>query len=302
MDVLRNGKSILDDVDLKSAYYYDYAGGNADKIRMTMLNTDGIDFIKGDIISADLDNGSKTGDLYLSFVQKRGTDLVIEALSTKPSANDSCIFMKDNITLHEIARSVASELDLTLSMHNIKDYLYVHKEQIYDSNLNFLFRICELEGILLKINSGRLIMINEKEAENAVPESAFSETDFEQEPEFSTKDVNLLASVQNTWRHENMLFRRKIYSGLSGKHLYTRYMCGSLDECERICKGILRKHNKNEFTASAILKYGDLCAGQTINLTTWDSFSGRYFISGISNDLMTGNQKLICRKPIAGDY
>lgn len=302
MDIFRNGKSILSDVDLKSAYYYDYAGGKADKIRMTMINTEGIDFVKGDILSVDLDNGSKTGDLYLSFVQKRGTDYIIEALSTKPSANDSCIFTKDNITLHEIARSVSSELGLTLSMHNIKDYLYTHKEQIYDSSLNFLFRICEMEGILLKINSGRLIMINEKEAENSDPEGTFLETDFEQNPEFSTKDANLLASVQNTWRHENMMFRRKIYSGLSGKHLYTRYMCGSLDECERICKGILRKYNKNEFTASALLGDGNLNAGQTIDIMTGDSFSGRYFISMISNDLMTGKQRLICRKPIAGDY
>lgn len=302
MDIFRNGKSILSDIDLKSAFYFDYVGGKADKIRMTMINTEGIDFAKGDIISADLDNGTKTGELYLSFVQKRGNNSVVEAVSTKPSVNDNGIFTKDNITLYEISRSVASELGLALSMHNIKDYLYVYKEQIYESNLSFLSQICEMEGILLKVNSGRLIMINEKEAENADPKDTFLETDFEQPPEFSTKDANILASVQNTWHYGKMMFRRRIYSGLSGKHLYTRYMCGSLDECERICRGILRKHNKNEFTASALLGDGNLNAGQTIDITTGDSFSGRYFISMISNDLMTGKQRLICRKPIAGDY
>lgn len=294
---------VTDKLDVTSCNYYDFAGGHADKMIISCKNVVGIELAKGQEIKAIGDNKISTGKMYINSITKKGTDYVLKALSTRTSTGNIEIFIKNRITFYELAKYVADYFGYELVMENIKDYLYAYKEQIYVNKLRFFARICELEGILLKIKDNKLILVHEKEAENAeLVVEEFQEEDFVSPPEFTTNDADLLSEVQNTYHYGNMLLRRTVHSGINGKRILTKYMCSNYDECERICKNILRKHNKNEFVGSGTLVGTALRATDNISISTDDVFSGRYFIYCCINDFVNERQRISFRKPIEGDY
>lgn len=301
MKLLWNEEDITQEIDITGLLYGDYAGGHADKVFLKCLNVNHLAFAKKDVLKVEKD-GINTGNLYISEISKKGDIYTMKALSTKTKQLDSNVFIKDRITLYELAEQAAKDLGCTLVMKEVQNQLYDYKEQILVDKIKFLTHICELEGILIKINHDRLILMNEKAVENMDSVLELEEEDFIQTPEFLTKDSGLLSCVENSYYYKNMHFQATVYSNRPGKKLVVRHMCDSMNECQRICKNIMRNANKNEFTGSGIILNQGLQAADNIMIHTDGIFAGKYFIFKVVHDLINETQKLYFRKPIEGDY
>lgn len=304
---------IIKDVDITASdqsiricKYTDYAGGHADALQIVFNDTFDLwrkwDLIKGDKIRTS-NNGIDTGDMYVSNIGMDTGCYSVKALSTQAKALNEGSGVRENIRLTEILREISSELGMQLKTYNITDQLYLYVERINQNPIAYLEQILMREGLLQKIYNNALIIYSEKALEQTKPNIPITIDDFITPPSFTTSDADILASVENVYRHEKGLIRSYASSGLNGKSKKLNFSVSSIGEGERFCKNILRYYNKYEFTGEGKLSELKITAGVTVNLEgDFSIWSGSNFVYEVTHDLLFDRQTIKFRKAIKGDY
>lgn len=288
--------------------YTDYAAGRCDVISMVFNDIDGDirsrQIEKGDTLQA-LAGNVDTGVMYISDIQYSGTTIYLKALSMPVSCFATKNYYWDHVGFKEMIEDVIAETDLELILlHPLEDVNYIDVTRIEESPINFIARRLMLEGFGVKVHDSKVIIYNEKLQENKPIEMQLAEDDFLLDPEYSTKDSELIAEVENCYKTpEGAFIDTVVRSGLEGRIQRENIAVTSLAESRRFSNGIMREANKYEFLASGKLNGLDRQAGQTVWLVDAPyKHDGLNYIYMVRCDLVAETQYIYMRKPIDGDY
>lgn len=204
----------------------------------------------------------------------------------------------ENINLKSLAQEFAKKYKLEL-MFLCKDLKFMHVEQQKETDLSFLQKIVNDEGLALKINFNKMII--------------FDEEDFEKRDVSRILDLKGREIKKNSWRirektkeiydvckvsivntetgeTEDVTYNKngeKIEipekSNLKILKLNTRSLSKNID---KFAKHQLRRANQKEITFSCII-IGDVSAmaGQTFKLINAGIFNGKYIMDKVTKSL-----------------
>ena len=229
-------------------------------------------------------------------------------------------------TLKTIAKDIAekNQLKLNWTSKDDPDPEYNQVDQTDESDLEFLRKLCKDAGMNLKVTDDSLIIYNERQLEQENPKIRFVRPKLPNPNPFPMIQMNVVnspaASVNSAGQLEIDRFlsykmtakTRDIYKAChlkykkgkdkevieatftdpnkeTGKTLEVNDQCETQTEAERIVKNKLRDKNKDEVTCSFSIP-GDLIyyAGQTIELSKFGHFDGKYIITKLSYRMGTG--------------
>ena len=285
--------------------YTDNAEGRCDVLWMEFIDKDNelLEAIKGDEIQA-YSGSIDTGVMYVSEIRRAGSKVAIKALSTAPGLKVAASGAWDSISFIELVQTIALETGLALKFLNSIDTQYETVTRFNMPPVQFLQSRLELEGFCVKVKDDTLIIYHEKTQEQKDYVQQLYDTDFMDDPEYSTSDAELAAVCINQYQTPKGLdIRTEIKSGLPGQTISMNIAVSTIGESERYCRGFLRKANKYEYIATGTLKGTSYEAGQSVYLIDAPgAHAGQNYIYRVTSDMVNDTQTLEMRKPIAGAY
>lgn len=297
--------------DLISFRYTDNASKNADDIEIHLKNEDGKWFNdwymeKGDLIQAEINtfNWKHEGDNQILpcgrfIVDEPECDgypntMTIKAISIPSNTNFTGTKKSrlwEGIRLSMIANDIAYNAGLEIFFDSSIDPYYEQQSQDDTSDMAFLSKLCEDEGLSFKVTDKKIVIFNEYE--------------YEQRPSIAVldrnssiiKSYNLKSSLSNTayagcrvkyydsnsGRTIDYLFSLNDDIDLSKDKIYEinniKFKISSVEEAKRLCRKKLRELNKKESSGS-ITVLGNILflGGSCIDLKNFGKFDGKYFI------------------------
>lgn len=202
----------------------------------------------------------------------------------------------ENISLLEIADEIAAANNMTCMFESAANPYYDRREQLQESDIVFLQRLCGDAGLSLKATAGMLVLFNAAEYEQrgvvrtfdrkagGILNYSFS-TSF-QDSNYDSCSVSYTDPLtQETYTGE---FSAPDASG-EGQVLQLNERVSSAAEAEELAKNRLRSKNKGEYSASLTIP-GDvsMAAGLTVALTGYGAFDGTYIIESAGHSVSSG--------------
>ena len=192
----------------------------------------------------------------------------------------------EKINLSAIASEIAGNNGMSCMFESADDPFYDRKEQMEESDITFLQRLCKDAGISLKVTANKIVL--------------FDELDYEQKGTVMTikkGEANVLGYSFSTSLHNSAFSSCHVSytdpktgktidytykpkdADKSGQVLEVNEKVKDKSEAQKLAKKRLRQKNKNEFKASFNLS-GDtrLVAGVTVETSGYGAFDGKYII------------------------
>jgi phage protein D len=287
--------------DVLSMSYTDNEDGQVDDISIILKNDDGKwsgDWTpkKGDFIDLSFKPINQIvlecGKFQVDGITCFGPPSVVEVTAVSvPVSSGIRRDLKSNAwektTLKDIATSIAklANLELLFLIDGDSNPYYAREDQMEESDLKFLHRLCQDEGLSLKVTDSQLIIFAQEMFEQKDPIATLTlGIDEIIRYSFSTQSTDLYKSCTCKYRvpkkRKSLSYTWVDPSVEEGSNLKIRKLVANLDEAKRKAKAALRLKNRYQNTGSLVL-VGDtrLVAGVTINLDGFGSFSGKYLIS-----------------------
>lgn len=205
----------------------------------------------------------------------------------------------EKIYLSAIANEIAGAAGLSCMFEAAADPFYIRKEQIQESDITFLQRLCKAAGISLKVTAKMIVLFDaaEYEAKAAVRQIERGKADV-QKWSFSTSvhdtaysqchvsytDPATGTTIEYTYTPRD--------SDKSGTVLEVNEKVSNREEARKLAMKRLRQKNKGEFKASFTLT-GDtrLVAGITVEVVGFGAFDGKYIIETASHSISRSGYK-----------
>ncbi|MCL2697562.1 MAG: contractile injection system protein, VgrG/Pvc8 family [Oscillospiraceae bacterium] len=193
----------------------------------------------------------------------------------------------ENIKLSAIAKEIAAKNNMDCMFISDFDPVYERREQVLESDISFLSRLCYNAGISLKVTSGIIVL--------------FDAAEFEKKP--AVRKIERGKADVKSWRFNastndaNYSRCRVSYTnpitGITIEYTYTprdsdpggitleiNEKVNSRNEARNLAMRRLRQKNKEAFSAAFTL-VGDvsLYAGVCVEVIGWGYFDGKYIIS-----------------------
>jgi hypothetical protein len=298
---------ITDKVDIRAGIYVDNAGGCADNLIMKFNNTfgnwDKWKPQKGDKIEVFKDSLS-SGTMYIDMLSKKDGILILEALSTPPSIKHKTNKTWENIRLYQIIESLKKPSALTFEPHDITNHFYNFFNQVNESELNALNRMCIREGYLLKIFNKKIIIYDEVKAEQAASIREFTSDNMKYEFKTVGEDIYSTCYISNM-TDDGELISNTFTPGIplkgSGEVLNISETLFNYAEAERFAKNLLRFKNKFEICGVIKTDFNSLVfGGNTINVTGTGMYDAKYFVHSVSHELHTNKMIVNVRGCLEG--
>lgn len=304
MEVTIRGESFGEEVE--ECLYEEYSSARCDALQMVLDDTGGrlkpLGLKKGEMIQAEELN-QKTGAMYISEIGYKKDNVIIRALSTDLTCFKEKNTYRESISFLEMVKEIEKETGYKLNLVNELDCMYIDITRNQLNPIRYLTKRLRLEGYQLRVYDNTLIIYDEKLQERKETVEDYKEEDFLTDPEYDTSDAHLIESVRNTYKYENYLIKTDVKSGLNGKNIDTSIAVTSIAESERFSYGLMREANKYEYLASGWVDGLERRTGESINLDiNLQGFLGKNYIYAIKHDFINDRQKIMMRKPIAGDY
>lgn len=216
----------------------------------------------------------------------------------------------EKTTLKDIASSIAklANLELLFLIDDDTNPYYEREDQMEESDLNFLHRLCQDEGISLKVTDQQLVIFEQEMFEDKEPIATITKgVDEIINYSFSKRSTDLYKSCTCKYRvpkkRKSLSYTWEDPSVDEGANLKIRKHVANLDEAKRKAKAALRLKNRNQVTGSLLL-VGDtrMVAGVTINIAGFGKYSGKYIISKATHSENSGGYtvSIEIRKVITG--
>lgn len=191
----------------------------------------------------------------------------------------------EQFKLSTIASEIASSNGMVLLYESKADPLYKRVEQMSESDICFLQRLCKNRGISLKVTAKMIVLFDAAEYEQkSAVRSIIRGTDDVLSASLGTKIVDTAYSecrVQYTDPDTQQTFEGAYTCPTTGtgQVLEINEAVSSNGEALELAQMRLREKNKNEFSASfTLVGDADLVAGLTVNVGGYGAFDGKYII------------------------
>ena len=305
INIIYQGADITTDIApyLLSFSFGDNSGGKADDLSITLQDAAGIwltDWMpaKGDTISASIiaTEGSNTLSLpcgsfsidqidYSSPPSTFSIKAVSASVKKKPvQQKKSSIW--ENVLLPQVITDIAAKNSLAPELYSVPPKFIEHLDQIEQSDLEFLQKLCADYGLAVKVQESKLVVYDIAEYEAKAPALNIAQGD---ERLLSVRFTSKTAQVYRKARvryHDPV--KDELYDAEfededeegSERELEINERVESQAEAERVAEQRLTTANRKEITGSVTLK-GDvnLAAGLTVSLSGFGMFSGKHFIN-----------------------
>ncbi|ECJ5870354.1 late control D family protein [Salmonella enterica subsp. salamae] len=311
-DVIYQNMDITADMqpDILSISYTDNEDGQVDDIAITLKNDDGKwsgDWSpeKGDFIRLVFKPFNQIalecGSFQVDGITSSGPPSVVEVSAVSvPVAAGVRRDLKSNAwektTLRDIATSIAklANLELMFLIDEGSNPYYEREDQMEESDLKFLHRLCQDEGVSLKVTDSQLVIFAQEMFEEKEPIATLTlGVDEIIRYSFSAQSSDLYKSCTCKYRvpkkRKSLAYTWEDPSVEDGANLKIRKLVANLDEAKRKAKAALRLKNRYQNTGSLVLP-GDtrLIAGVTLNLAGFGKFSGKYLVSKATHTISNG--------------
>lgn len=306
VEIFADGENVSADLSpyLKSITYTDNSGGESDTSEIELRDDERLfisDWLpkRGLNVSITLYRENWTGDNRIDSLPLGSFELDEVTLSYPPSiariklnsiAQSSGLRQRDesqsweDCTLSQIARDVATKANVKLVYEAVNDPTIKRAERSEVSALKFLEKLCNDNGLALKVTDQTLIIFDETKLESQAPVAKLIR-DATTITRFSAT-----ATLQEIYKRAEVKYshgqKSELISGSfddpnksEGKVLKINQRVESQAEAETLAKKSLRDKNKKEVTVR-LTTVGDfrLLAGNVVELVDHGLFSGRYLI------------------------
>ncbi len=215
----------------------------------------------------------------------------------------------EKIKLSAIANEIAKASGMKCMFESDYDPLYSRVEQVQESDIVFLQRLCKNAGISLKVTAKIIVLFNAAAFEQKDPVrkiikgssdvlnyrfgTNFNDTAYSS-CHVSYTDPATKKTIDYTYKPEK--------SDGSGQVLEVNERATTKEEARQLAIKRLRQKNKAEFTAEFTLVGDlDLVAGVTVEVVGYGVFDGKYIIETASHKLTDGyNVTLKLRRVLEG--
>jgi phage protein D len=205
----------------------------------------------------------------------------------------------EQIKLSAIANEIAGKNGLSCMFESSTDPFYTRKEQMQESDITFLQRLCKAAGISLKVTAKMIVLFDEAEYEAkgaafAVKKGAanverWSFSTSLHDAAYGSCHVSYTDPATGTTIEYTYTPRD---TDKSAQVLEVNEKVSSREEARQLAMKRLRQKNKEEFKASFTLA-GDvgLVAGVTVTVTGYGAFDGKYIIETASHSVSRSGYK-----------
>lgn len=216
----------------------------------------------------------------------------------------------EQYTLSGIAKEIAEANGFTCMFESVSDPFYQRKEQMQESDIAFLQRICKAAGISLKVTAKIIVLFDaaayeQKDAVRIIQRGkadvgSYSFSTSLHDTAYSKCHVSYTNPATGT-TIEYTYTPRDV--DRSGQTLEINEKVSNREEARQLAMKRLRQKNKGEFKASFKLA-GDarLVAGVTVQVVGYGAFDGKYIIETATHSLSRSGYKtdLTLRRVLEG--
>lgn len=205
----------------------------------------------------------------------------------------------EQIDLAAIANEIAGANGLTCMFESAFNPFYTRKEQMQESDITFLQRLCKNAGISLKVTARMIVLFDaaayeQKDAvrtirRGAADVSRYSFSTSLHDASYSSCHVSYTDPATKTTIEYTYTPRD---ADKSGQVLEVNEKVSSREEARQLAMKRLRQKNKGEFKASFNLA-GDarLVAGITVTVSGYGAFDGKYIIETATHSVSRSGYK-----------
>jgi phage protein D len=215
----------------------------------------------------------------------------------------------EKIKLSAIANEIAAASGLKCMFESDYDPLYSRVEQVQESDIVFLQRLCKNAGISLKATARIIVLFDaaayeQKDAVRSIIKGSSDVLSYRFGTKFNDTaysschvtytDPATSETIEYTYKPEN--------AEGNGQVLEVNEKVTSKEEARQLAMKRLRQKNKAEFTAEFTLVGDlDLVAGVTVMVSGYGMFDGKYIIETATHQLTGGyNVSLKLRRVLEG--
>jgi len=277
--------------------YTDFSHGKADDFQVNLEDSRGLwkgSWFpqKGALIRAGIEADGKRlsfGSFAIDEITASGppSTVTIKAASsliTKPLRREKKTRAWENITFQQIVSEIAGAHGLT-GFYSAGNLDFKRIDQREESDLTFLKRLADENGLNLKLSEEKIIVFEGKKFEEQ-PAVLFvrPKEDGLTRYNFTSKSHDIFRACQVTYRDpEGKQDLVHVFTPPNaptmGQVLKVNARVESLGQAETRARNELRRKNKNEITGSlSFMGRPDLLGGMNIELSGFGYFSGKYFI------------------------
>lgn len=311
LDLYYNNQNISDYIfdHLKSWTYTDNLSGQIDDLQLVLEDVDHLWLnswfpSKGSVIIAAIvkqhedmkKTVTKIGRFEVDEIEASGppSSVTIKALavSEQNSLRGEYKFRAwENATLKVVAADIAKAHGLKLYYQASDNPKKDRFEQESETDLAFLYRLCNDEGLCLKISNNAIVILDEEDYERKPPVATiFRDNSGDSEIKvvnWSAKTT--LSGVYKACRVQHSTKKKVIKATYVppkppkvGRTLVVKQEVKSQVEALRLAKKKLREANKNATTMSlSVVSEKHLDAGMTVELKKFGWFDGKYIITQV---------------------
>ena len=216
----------------------------------------------------------------------------------------------EQISLSAIAKEIAGASGLSCMYESSFDPFFTRKEQLQESDITFLQRLCKNAGISLKVTAKMIVLFDAAEYEQkdavrvikrgAADVSRWSFSTNLHDVSYSSchvsyTDPQTAAVIEYTYTPRD--------ADPSGQVLEINEKVSDREEARQLAMKRLRQKNKDEFKATFSLA-GDarLVAGITVSVEDYGAFDGKYIIEKATHAVSSSGYKtdLTLRRVLEG--
>lgn len=225
----------------------------------------------------------------------------------------------EGYTIQKIAQDIANNAGMQLNFSSKDNPTLERVEQTEQSDLAFLDKLCQDNGLSLKVTDNQIVIFDMADMEAAEASLIFVRPtmkglDTSVSIDVNSNDMNSESTLKRlkptSWRFTSSV--RDVYKSctvehsqgkkkakisatftdpnkIEGKMLLVKKDVKSVEEAERMARKELREKNKDEVTGS-ITCMGDtnLSAGLTVTVKGFGKFDGKYILSQVKHSLGSG--------------
>lgn len=199
----------------------------------------------------------------------------------------------ERINLKELAGQLAQENGLQLVYASQLNPVFVRKEQLRESDISFLYQVCEEVGLSLKFTTNSFVIFNPYEYGNKEPVRTFEKGDSE------IKDIRLLHRKNDAdYAKCRLSYINPVTNELidytyvlkdQGKVLDVTRKVSSTEEARLAAIYAIKEKNSKAYTGRVVCE-GDisLATGAVIKLSGYEGYDRNYIITKASHCINNG--------------
>lgn len=225
----------------------------------------------------------------------------------------------EGYTIQKIAQDIANNAGMQLNFSSKDNPTLERVEQTEQSDLAFLDKLCQDNGLSLKVTDNQIVIFDMADMEAAEASLIFVRPtmkglDTSVSIDVNSNDMNSESTLKRlkptSWRFTSSV--RDVYKSCTvehsqgkkkakisatftdpnkteGKMLLVKKDVKSVEEAERMARKELREKNKDEVTGSiTCMGDTDLSAGLTVTVKGFGKFDGKYILSQVKHSLGSG--------------